>query len=81
MDGLLLSLNLFESKELFSILLVEFGDDESDCVVNARNNDMLNGVHSTVCNLDDFVQNNKSSLPESQSKLQSAFKVFKEKLT
>lgn len=49
-------------EELLTILLVEFRDNVLDGVLVTRDDNVLNGVHSAVGQLDHLIQNNKGSL-------------------
>lgn len=49
-------------EELLAILLVELRDNVLDGVLVARNDDVLNGVHSAVGQLDHLIQNHEGGL-------------------
>lgn len=49
-------------EELLTILLVEFRDNMLDGVLVTRDDDVLNGVHSAVGQLDHLIQNYEGSL-------------------
>jgi hypothetical protein len=53
-------------KELLAITLVQLASDVIDGALDAGNNDVLNGVHTTVCDLDDIVQRHEGGLQRSQ---------------
>ena len=59
---LLLVLDLLEPEELLPVTLVELRDDIRDGVFNLGDDDMLNGVHTAICQLDHLVQNKEGRL-------------------
>ncbi|EEQ36373.1 vacuolar ATP synthase subunit D [Clavispora lusitaniae ATCC 42720] len=64
-DSFLLS-NFLQPVELFSVQLVQFRVDVADGVLGSRNDNVLNGIHSSVGDLDDLVQNDERRLQRRQ---------------
>ena len=55
-------LDLLEPVKLFTLGLIKFGADVGDCVLNARNDDVLNCIHTPLSNLDHLVESDKRCL-------------------
>jgi hypothetical protein len=54
--------NWREPEELLAILLIQLRDDEFDGVLVTGDNNMLDGVDTTVGQLDHLIQDNERSL-------------------
>ncbi|GMS88430.1 hypothetical protein PENTCL1PPCAC_10605 [Pristionchus entomophagus] len=62
LELLLISLDLLHSEELFSLHLVQFCHDVTESVLDARNDNLLDGVDSPIGDLDGLVEGDEARL-------------------